>query len=83
MHREKRKTKIVATLGPASSSAEMLERLVRAGVDLFRLNFSHGTQDDKACLIEAIRNISAKQGKQIGILADLQGPKIRTGKNGR
>lgn len=80
MHREKRKTKIVATLGPASSSPEMLERLVRAGVDLFRLNFSHGTQDDKACLIEAIRNISAKLGKQIGILADLQGPKIRTGK---
>lgn len=80
MHREKRKTKIVATLGPVSSSPEMLERLVQAGVDLFRLNFSHGTLDDKACLIESIRKISVKQGKQIGILADLQGPKIRTGK---
>ncbi len=80
MHREKRKTKIVATLGPVSSSPEMLERLAQAGVDLFRLNFSHGTQEDKACLIEAIRKISVKLGKQVGILADLQGPKIRTGK---
>lgn len=80
MHREKRKTKIVATLGPASSSPAMIERLVLAGVDLFRLNFSHGTLDDKSLLIATIRELSEKCGKQIGILADLQGPKIRTGK---
>jgi len=80
MQREKRKTKIVATLGPASSSPEMIERLLQAGVDLFRLNFSHGTLDDKSFLIAAIRAASAKLGKEVGILADLQGPKIRTGK---
>ena len=80
MHRERRRTKIVATLGPASSSPEMLERLLVAGVDLFRLNFSHGTLDDKALLISRIREVSAKLGKEVGILADLQGPKIRTGK---
>ena len=80
MHREKRKTKIVATLGPVSSSQTMIERLVQAGVDLFRLNFSHGTLDDKSLLIATIRDLSEKCGKQIGILADLQGPKIRTGK---
>ncbi|CAH2030424.1 pyruvate kinase [Trichlorobacter ammonificans] len=80
MHRDKRKTKIVATLGPSSSTPEMLERLITAGVDLFRLNFSHGTQEDKQRLISTIREASAKLGKQVGILADLQGPKIRTGK---
>lgn len=80
MHRERRRTKIVATLGPASSSPEMLERLLVAGVDLFRLNFSHGTLDDKALLINRIRDVSARLGKEVGILADLQGPKIRTGK---
>jgi len=80
MPREKRKTKIVATLGPASSSPEMIERLLQAGVDLFRLNFSHGTLDDKSSLINAIRAASAKLGREVGILADLQGPKIRTGK---
>jgi pyruvate kinase len=80
MQREKRKTKIVATLGPASSSPEMIERLLQVGVDLFRLNFSHGTLDDKSSLITAIRAASAKLGKEVGILADLQGPKIRTGK---
>lgn len=80
MQREKRKTKIVATLGPSSSSREVIERLANAGVDVFRLNFSHGTQDDKRYMIKAIREISVKQGRQIGILADLQGPKIRTGK---
>ncbi len=80
MHKEKRKTKIVATLGPVSSSPEMIERLLNAGVDMFRLNFSHGSLDDKSCLIKNIREASKKLGKEAGILADLQGPKIRTGK---
>jgi pyruvate kinase len=80
MHKERRRTKIVATVGPASSSFQMLERLFKAGVDLFRLNFSHGTLDDKTELINNIRSISLKLGKEVGILADLQGPKIRTGK---
>lgn len=80
MHKEKRRTKIVATLGPASSSPEMVERLLVAGVDLFRLNFSHGSLDDKSLLINVIRSVSAKLGREVGILADLQGPKIRTGK---
>lgn len=80
MHKERRRTKIVATLGPASSAPEMIERLLIAGVDLFRLNFSHGTLDDKSSLINAIRAASAKLGREVGILADLQGPKIRTGR---
>ncbi len=80
MHKQRRRTKIVATLGPASSAPEMIERLMLAGVDLFRLNFSHGTQDDKALLITTIRSISSRLCREVGILADLQGPKIRTGK---
>ena len=80
MHRERRRTKIVATLGPASDSQEMIERLMSAGVDLFRLNFSHGSMDAKADLINLIRATALKNGKEVGILADLQGPKIRTGK---
>lgn len=75
-----RKTKIIATLGPASSSAAMIERLILAGVDLFRLNFSHGTNEAKREVIAAVRGLSASLGRQIGILADLQGPKIRTGR---
>ncbi len=80
MHKNKRRTKIVATLGPASSTPEMLERLLNAGVNLFRLNFSHGSLEDKSSLINTIRAVSARLGKEVGILADLQGPKIRTGK---
>ncbi len=80
MTRIGRKTKIVATLGPASSSSKMLQRLIQAGVDIFRLNFSHGNNEEKRELIERIREVSAKSGKDVGILADLQGPKIRTGK---
>ncbi|BCS53506.1 pyruvate kinase [Geobacter sp. SVR] len=75
-----RKTKIVATLGPVSSSPEMIERLINAGVDIFRLNFSHGDYQEKKLLIENIRSTSGKLGVQVGILADLQGPKIRTGR---
>lgn len=80
MHREKRKTKIVATLGPASDTPETIGRLLQAGVDLFRLNFSHGDHAEKTRLIKLIRDASQRHGKQAGILADLQGPKIRTGK---
>lgn len=75
-----RATKIVATLGPASSSPEVLERLVVAGVDVFRMNFSHGTAQDHIGRATLVRELSAKHGKPLGILADLQGPKIRVGK---
>ncbi|MDD2900778.1 MAG: pyruvate kinase [Desulfuromonadaceae bacterium] len=75
-----RKTKIVATVGPVSSSPEMIQRLMNAGVDIFRLNFSHGENSQKLELIKIIRQVSDKLGRQAGILGDLQGPKIRTGK---
>ncbi|PKN12765.1 MAG: pyruvate kinase [Deltaproteobacteria bacterium HGW-Deltaproteobacteria-4] len=80
MPRTTRKTKIVATLGPVSSSPEMVKKLIQSGVDIFRLNFSHGENAQKLELIHLIRQISDKIGRQVGILADLQGPKIRTGK---
>ena len=75
-----RSTKIVATLGPASSSPEMLERLIAAGVDVVRLNFSHGTAADHIERARLVREIAAKHQRGIAILADLQGPKIRVGK---
>lgn len=75
-----RHTKIVATLGPASSDPEVLERMIRAGVDVVRLNFSHGKAADHVARAEAVRAIAARVGRPIGILADLQGPKIRVGK---
>lgn len=75
-----RKTKIVATLGPASSSAEMLHRLMEAGVDVVRLNFSHGTAQEHIDRAKLIREISLVRRRSIGILCDLQGPKIRIGK---
>ncbi len=75
-----RSTKIVATLGPASSSAEMLDRLIAAGVDVVRLNFSHGTAADHIERARLVREIAAKHNRGIAILADLQGPKIRVGK---
>jgi pyruvate kinase len=80
MIRSKRKTKIVATLGPASSSVSMIEQLMEAGADLFRLNFSHGSNDDKKRIIKTVRSLAKQRDKAIGILADLQGPKIRTGR---
>ena len=74
-----RSAKIVCTLGPASNSSEMIVRLMRAGMDVARLNFSHGTHEDHARTIKRLREASAQLSKPIGILADLQGPKIRTG----
>ncbi|WP_434557079.1 pyruvate kinase [Tunturiibacter psychrotolerans] len=75
-----RRAKIVATLGPASNTPEVFRQLVRAGLDVARLNFSHGSHDQKAELIRMVRTISKEERKPICILADLQGPKIRTGK---
>jgi pyruvate kinase len=74
-----RHTKIVATLGPSSSEPLMLERMVQAGVDVVRMNFSHGTSADHVARACAIRDACAKVGRPVGILADLQGPKIRIG----
>ena len=75
-----RATKIVATLGPASSSPEVLERLLRAGVDVVRLNFSHGTAQDHIARAKLVREIALKVGRPVALMADLQGPKIRVGK---
>jgi pyruvate kinase len=80
--RRRRRTKIVATIGPASSTAEVLTRLFNAGADVFRLNFSHGSHEDHAARIALIRDIEAKAGRPIGILADVQGPKLRVGRFG-
>jgi len=77
--RRRRRTKIIATLGPASSSAEVLTRLFQAGADVFRLNFSHGTHDDHAARFGMIRELEEKFDRPIGILADVQGPKLRVG----
>ncbi|MEC5398235.1 pyruvate kinase [Uliginosibacterium sp. H1] len=75
-----RHTKIVATLGPASSSPEILEKMIRAGVDVVRMNFSHGKAEDHIERARVVREAAAKVGKPVAILADLQGPKIRVGK---
>src|SRR6266850_1295593 len=74
-----RRTKIVCTIGPASSSTEALDRLVAAGLDVARLNFSHGTHDEHAAVIRRIRDGEARWGRPVAILQDLQGPKIRLG----
>src|SRR5919112_2924978 len=75
-----RSTKIVATLGPASSEPAVLERMIRAGVDVVRLNFSHGTADDHLKRAAMVKEIASKVGRTVAILCDLQGPKIRVGK---
>jgi pyruvate kinase len=72
-----RRTKIVATLGPASDREGVLERMIAAGVDVVRLNFSHGSPDDHGRRLAAVREIAARQGKSVAALGDLQGPKIR------
>ncbi|CAN5647019.1 pyruvate kinase [soil metagenome] len=75
-----RKVRILATLGPASSSVEMIAKLYEAGADAFRVNMSHGDQESKVAVIAAIRSLEKKYGRPTTILADLQGPKLRVGK---
>ena len=78
--RRRRRTKIIATLGPASSTPEVLSRLFHAGADVFRLNFSHGSHEDHFARIQMIRALEEHAGRPIGILADVQGPKLRVGR---
>ncbi|MEO1190698.1 MAG: pyruvate kinase [Pseudomonadota bacterium] len=78
--RRQRKARIVATLGPSSSTREMIEALFKAGADVFRLNFSHGTQAEQKERLEIIRAIEADMERPIAVLADLQGPKLRLGR---
>lgn len=75
--RRTRNAKIVATLGPASSSPAVVRALFMAGVDVFRLNFSHGNHDDHRLRFKILRALEMETGRPIGILADLQGPKLR------
>ena len=75
-----RSTKIVATLGPASSDREILRRMIAAGVDVVRMNFSHGTADDHLARAETVREAARELERTVGIMCDLQGPKIRIGK---
>jgi pyruvate kinase len=77
--RRLRRTKVVATLGPASSNAEMIARLFEAGADVFRINMSHTSHDRMRELVGAIRSVEASHNRPIGILVDLQGPKLRVG----
>src|SRR5579875_1495041 len=77
--RRRRATKIVATLGPATAAPDKIAALFEAGVDVFRLNFSHGAQADHKALLETVRALEKATGRPIGIMADLQGPKLRVG----
>jgi len=74
-----RHTKIIATIGPASSGRDVVEQLVGAGVNVFRLNFSHGTHETHHAVLDTIRSVAAAAKREVGILQDLSGPKIRTG----
>ena len=75
-----RRTKIVATLGPASSDPITLTRMIEAGLDVVRMNFSHGTAQEHAARVDLVRKLARKAGRSVGVLVDLQGPKIRIGK---
>ena len=75
-----RATKIVATLGPASSDPALLEEMIKAGVNVVRLNFSHGTAQDHIDRAAMVRTVAQRAGREVAIMADLQGPKIRVGK---
>ncbi len=79
------KTKIIATIGPSSNSKPVLKKLILAGMNVARLNFSHGSYKDHEKVINSIRALSKEMNKPVGILLDLQGPKIRTDtlKNGK
>ena len=72
-----RRTKIVATLGPATDDPKALDKLIEAGVDVVRLNFSHGSAEEHTERAKTVRNRARAHGRQVGVLADLQGPKIR------
>src|SRR5579872_228607 len=74
-----RRTKIVCTLGPATASEERIEALIQAGMDVARINFSHGTQAEHAATIARVRAVAARLRQPVAVLQDLQGPKIRTG----
>src|SRR3954467_74641 len=76
----RRRAKIVCTLGPASNTEVAMRDLMRLGMDVARLNFSHGTHEEHARVIERLRRVAAKEGHSICILQDLQGPKMRTGR---
>src|SRR5258706_16470832 len=80
-----RRTKIIATVGPASDDDATLDALIAAGVDVVRLNFSHGTQESQAATFARVRSAAVRAGRNVAILQDLGGPKIRTGrlKNGK
>jgi pyruvate kinase len=78
-HGTRRRTKIVATVGPASREPDMLRELLGAGVDVFRLNFAHGTPDEQAETVQRIRAASEEVGREVGIMGDLPGPKLRLG----
>jgi len=80
--RRRRQAKIVATLGPSSSTPEIVAKLFAAGADVFRINFSHGTHEDHRARIEIIRDLERSTGRPIGVLADVQGPKLRVGRFG-
>src|SRR5436305_12930320 len=73
------RTKIVATIGPASRTPAVLRQLIEADVNVFRLNFSHGTHDEHSAVLQNIRTLSREAGRHVGILQDLCGPKMRLG----
>ncbi len=76
----KKRTKVLATVGPASDSLEQLEALIRAGVNVFRMNFSHGTHEYHSCVLQLIRQAMKNTGLIVGVLQDISGPKVRVGK---
>ena len=76
----KKRTKVLATIGPASDSLETIEALIRAGVNVFRLNFSHGSHESHSEVLEKIRQAEKSTGFLTGVLQDISGPKIRVGK---
>ena len=75
-----RRTKIVCTIGPATATPDRIRELVQAGMDVARLNFSHGTREDHKQVYDIVRHAADTEGRAVGILADLQGPKIRLGR---
>ena len=79
MYNQFRKTKIICTLGPVSQSTEMIEKLAKAGMNIVRLNFSHGTHEEQGARIDTVREINDRAGFNLGIMLDTKGPEIRCG----